>query len=239
MYTTKGLSYGFDAGFDQAACGKPLRGSRHYRPPCDLTHENYCTTAGTTYPWHAVKRFVKENQGLMKRMYGDQRHIAVLQAELGTNEFENFYTHSHYRDLDNELIKNELHRKEEREDTSPRHLHDDSKVGDVLNTKFIYSEDPVGFKSKLNLPYFRPLTTQKMESQTENNTATPITDGTENVTETVTTETSTTEYATSTEKSTEMSTEPVQKKETVGEVLFQDMEEPSKKTQINFKLKGV
>lgn len=29
-----------------------------------------------------MKRFVKDNQGLMRRMYGDQRHGHVLRAEL-------------------------------------------------------------------------------------------------------------------------------------------------------------
>lgn len=53
-----------------------------YQPPCDLEKQGYCTSAGKTYPWHAVKRFVKDNQGLMKRMYGDQRHGHVLRSEL-------------------------------------------------------------------------------------------------------------------------------------------------------------
>ncbi|XP_031354476.1 protein spaetzle 4 isoform X2 [Photinus pyralis] len=249
MYTTKCLCYGFDAGFDQAACGKPLRESRHYRPPCDLTQETYCTSAGKSYPWQAVKRFVKENQGLMKRMYGDQRHIAVLQEELGSNEFADFYSHPHYRDVNEELNRNELYRNDEKDETSPRHLHNDPKVDDVLNTKFIYSEDPIVFKSKVNLPYFRPLTTQKIEIEiarentTLTNTTVPTTNpSSDTTTETITTDGgSTVEYSTPTEKFTEIFTEGVQKKETVGEVLFQDMEEPPKKTnnQINFNLKGV
>lgn len=40
---------------------------------------------------HAVRRFVHENQGLMRRMYGDERHISVLRAELDTNEIEYFH----------------------------------------------------------------------------------------------------------------------------------------------------
>jgi len=40
---------------------------------------------------HAVRRFVHENQGLMRRMYGDERHISVLRAELDDNEIEYFH----------------------------------------------------------------------------------------------------------------------------------------------------
>lgn len=36
----------------------------------------------------AVRRFVHENQGLMRRMYGDQRHISVLRAEIVSNDVE-------------------------------------------------------------------------------------------------------------------------------------------------------
>jgi len=35
-----------------------------------------------------VRRFVQENQGLMRRMYGDQRHISVLRAEIESNDVE-------------------------------------------------------------------------------------------------------------------------------------------------------
>lgn len=58
-----------------------------HKPPCDLAREGYCTAAGSAYPWHAVRRFVRENQGLMRRMYGDQRHISVLRAEFEGEDF--------------------------------------------------------------------------------------------------------------------------------------------------------
>ena len=35
-----------------------------------------------------MRRFVQENQGLMRRMYGDQRHISVLRAEIESNDVE-------------------------------------------------------------------------------------------------------------------------------------------------------
>ncbi|KAF5291580.1 hypothetical protein FQR65_LT01893 [Abscondita terminalis] len=240
------LSYGYDAGSDQGACGKPVRGSRNFKAPCDLRRESYCTSAGTTYPWHAVKRFVKENQGLMKRMYGDQRHIAVLQAELDTNYFDSMPSHSYYKN--EEIYRNELYVKEDKDETSPRLLHDDPKLDDILNTKFVYSQD-AAIKTKINLPYFRPLTQKPAEeNEGENSTilnttgpsATDTISSVENTT--MSTYESTTEYLTSTERLTEeVPTESAQKKEGAGAVLFQDMEEPPKKNQnqINFKLKGV
>ncbi|CAD6234215.1 GSCOCG00007660001-RA-CDS [Cotesia congregata] len=37
---------------------------------------------------HAVRRFVQENQGLMRRMYGDEKHILVLKNELEKNDID-------------------------------------------------------------------------------------------------------------------------------------------------------
>ncbi|CAG4982118.1 protein spaetzle 4 isoform X3 [Colias croceus] len=67
-----------------SACARPHRSTRaHVRDaPCDLSKQSYCTTPGNSYPWHAIRRFVRENQGLMRRMYGEERHIAVLKAEI-------------------------------------------------------------------------------------------------------------------------------------------------------------
>lgn len=36
----------------------------------------------------AVRRFVQENQGLMRRMYGDEKHISVMKTELEKNDVE-------------------------------------------------------------------------------------------------------------------------------------------------------
>lgn len=54
--------------------------------PCDLAKQPFCHLPGSIYPWHAVRRFVHENQGLMKRMYGDVRHISILRDEIQNNE---------------------------------------------------------------------------------------------------------------------------------------------------------
>ena len=81
--------YGFDSG---ASCSPKT--SRRGRArllsaiPCDLTVQAYCNLPGSLYPWNAVRRFVHENHGLMKRMYGDVRHISILRNEMNSNEIE-------------------------------------------------------------------------------------------------------------------------------------------------------
>lgn len=86
MSVSEVVNFGYDSGTDQSACGKPYRSAKMYQPPCDLVKDNYCTSAGSTYPWHAVRRFIRENQGLMKRMYGSERQISVLRAEMESNQ---------------------------------------------------------------------------------------------------------------------------------------------------------
>ncbi|XP_044595423.1 protein spaetzle 4 isoform X2 [Cotesia glomerata] len=81
-------SFGYDA---SSACKKPFaRNAKAYfeKLPCDFQHQNWCTVAGKFYPWHAVRRFVQENQGLMRRMYGDEKHILVLKNELEKNDID-------------------------------------------------------------------------------------------------------------------------------------------------------
>lgn len=50
--------------------------------PCDLRKLSYCTRPGEAYPRNAVRKFVDDNQGLMRRMYGDLRHLSVLRSEM-------------------------------------------------------------------------------------------------------------------------------------------------------------
>ncbi|KOX69907.1 Monocarboxylate transporter 9 [Melipona quadrifasciata] len=81
-------TFGYDA---SSACSKPYSRAgraRFANLPCDFRQQNWCTVAGSSYPWHAVRRFVQENQGLMRRMYGDERHINVLRAEFEKNDIE-------------------------------------------------------------------------------------------------------------------------------------------------------
>ncbi|XP_063702936.1 protein spaetzle 4 [Culicoides brevitarsis] len=89
LVTHISYAYGYDSG---GACDP--RASRKGRAqliasiPCDLSTQSYCNLPGSAYPWHAVRRFVHENQGLMKRMYGDIRQISVLKNEFDGNYLE-------------------------------------------------------------------------------------------------------------------------------------------------------
>ncbi|XP_029406760.2 protein spaetzle 4 [Bactrocera dorsalis] len=84
--------FGFDSANSCSTQGTKL--SRRGRAqmlatiPCDLTRQAYCHLPGSAYPWHAVRRFVHENHGLMKRMYGDVKHISVLRDEILNNEID-------------------------------------------------------------------------------------------------------------------------------------------------------
>ncbi|KAF4521612.1 hypothetical protein B566_EDAN006654 [Ephemera danica] len=71
-----------------SACMRPGgRTSKAWtEPPCDFKNQGWCTSPGSAYPWHAVRRFVQENQGLMRRMYGEMRQISVLRAEYESND---------------------------------------------------------------------------------------------------------------------------------------------------------
>ncbi|KAJ2940349.1 hypothetical protein O0L34_g23 [Tuta absoluta] len=126
---------GQSAGFDYAsACARPYRSGRARAAPaapCDLSRHSYCTTPGSSYPWHAIRRFVRENQGLMKRMYGEERHISVLKAEL-----ENFIED------------------EEDEDGDIKKAADFAE--DIIKTKMMYTKDSHGRAMK-NKPHFRPI----------------------------------------------------------------------------------
>lgn len=86
--TVSSQGYGFDAGTSCNDHKTARRGRAQLIKsiPCDLSSQAYCNLPGTMYPWHAVRRFVNENQGMMKRMYGDVRHISVLRNEINNND---------------------------------------------------------------------------------------------------------------------------------------------------------
>ncbi|XP_030556137.1 protein spaetzle 4 [Drosophila novamexicana] len=82
-------SFGFDSANSCSPNGKISRRGRAQMLaaiPCDLAKQPFCHLPGSIYPWHAVRRFVHENQGLMKRMYGDVRHISILRDEIQNEE---------------------------------------------------------------------------------------------------------------------------------------------------------
>ncbi|XP_050298381.1 protein spaetzle 4 isoform X2 [Anthonomus grandis grandis] len=169
LYCYTVLGIGYDAGgSDRATCGRPYRAGRLYQPPCDLGTLGYCTQAGTLYPWRAVRKFVKDNQGLMRRMYGDQRHGHVLRSELeGIEDFEEewekrerenggygrwrptpirFARYQRDEYIDNELESEDFADQYEEE---PRYLRGDLANDDVLNTKFVISEQEAAIAIKL------------------------------------------------------------------------------------------
>lgn len=43
---------------------------------------SFCTQPGSAYPWSAVRRYIYENQGFMKRMYGENRQSQVVREEI-------------------------------------------------------------------------------------------------------------------------------------------------------------
>ncbi|KAL4705995.1 hypothetical protein ACJJTC_005681 [Scirpophaga incertulas] len=123
---TAGVSDGYDFA---SACARPFRSNRARVPeaPCDLSRQSYCTTPGAHYPWQAIRRFVRENQGLMKRMYGEERHISVLKAEL-----DNY--------IDDEDDDKDMNDFEE----------------DIIKTKITYTKQTHGRAMK-DKPHFRPI----------------------------------------------------------------------------------
>ncbi|CAG9864689.1 unnamed protein product [Phyllotreta striolata] len=243
------LEYGYDSGGDQAACGRPYRSGKMHQPPCDLVKQGYCTSAGKTYPWQAVRRFIKDNQGLMRRMYGDQRHGHVLKTEFQDEPeilqpIENTlrYSRYHFEEQDNEA-DNEV-------ESEARFFSDDPVNDDVLNTKFIYSEEPI-ISIKLaglqTAPHFRENaehTTKDARDKPDEFTTTeastePIEEGTTEGE--ATTATSPTTAATTT---TEVASEAKKTDEKVNmeTVLFQDMDNEDntkKKMHVNYNMKGV
>ncbi|XP_012221501.1 protein spaetzle 4 isoform X2 [Linepithema humile] len=165
-------TFGYDA---SSACSKPHSrvGRAHYENlPCDFRRQNWCTIAGSSYPWHAVRRFVQENQGLMRRMYGDETYFSVLRTELEKNDIELKYDEYHHI----------------ADDLSPRFQYDEnyfvvdqSKMGtdEYENHGFISRSfnDPIAKRlnkfpkfSEYTRPYFKP--TEQSTSSTASSATT-------------------------------------------------------------------
>lgn len=108
--------------------------------PCDLSNQGYCNLPGSSYPWHAVRRFVHENQGLMRRMYGDVKHISILKKEITNNDI----------DVDDiEHTATRYSKTAQRKDKYLRNEYHISKNNDVLQE-----------------PHFRPTTTSTTTMKT-------------------------------------------------------------------------
>ncbi|XP_030384410.1 protein spaetzle 4 [Scaptodrosophila lebanonensis] len=133
-------SFGFDSANSCSPNGKLLRRGRSQMLaaiPCDLSKQEYCHLPGSAYPWHAVRRFVHENQGLIKRMYGDVRHISILRDEIQNNEV----------DVD------------DIQEAAERYLKDSKRAGKLMMRG---REDFGSYKAGNDVimePHFRPVTT--------------------------------------------------------------------------------
>ncbi|XP_022256732.1 protein spaetzle 4-like isoform X2 [Limulus polyphemus] len=66
------------------SCGPRMSARLLTEIPCDMSKSLYCSSSGSAYPWNSVRRYIYDNQGLIRRMYGDQRHSFILQEEIGT-----------------------------------------------------------------------------------------------------------------------------------------------------------
>ncbi|XP_074595201.1 protein spaetzle 4-like [Brevipalpus obovatus] len=66
----------------QSTCGPKVSARLLMDIPCDMSQTNFCEMSGIAYPWAAVRRYIFENQGLLRRMYGDQRHYQILTNEI-------------------------------------------------------------------------------------------------------------------------------------------------------------
>lgn len=63
-------------------CGPRISPRLMNEIPCDMSKTFYCQVPGPGYPFSSVRRYIYENQGLMRRMYGDQRQSFVVRNEI-------------------------------------------------------------------------------------------------------------------------------------------------------------
>lgn len=66
----------------QMHCGPKMSPRLMNDIPCDMSKQGFCSIPGGSYPWSSVRRYIFENQGLMRRMYGDQRQSHILKNEI-------------------------------------------------------------------------------------------------------------------------------------------------------------
>ncbi|GFY76406.1 protein spaetzle 4 [Trichonephila inaurata madagascariensis] len=64
------------------SCGPRVSARLLAEIPCDMSKSSYCSAPGSAYPWSSVKRYINDNQGLVRRMYGDEKHSSVLLNEI-------------------------------------------------------------------------------------------------------------------------------------------------------------
>ncbi|CAK9813601.1 Protein spaetzle 4 [Anthophora plagiata] len=224
-------TFGYDA---SSACSKPYSRAGRARLanlPCDFRRQNWCTIAGSSYPWHAVRRFVQENQGLMRRMYGDERHINILRAEFEKNDIELNYDDYYHHFADNHKRYQYTHDYEyfDREDDGLRvnnhEFEGRSFTSRSFNENVVKRLNKFPKLSEYTRPHFRP--TEKSTTSSTSTTATSSTPST--TTPVSTTETVSPTIATiiheSTTKSTPSTTTPTTSKTTATTILINSTEE--------------
>ncbi|KAL6434623.1 hypothetical protein ACFW04_006163 [Cataglyphis niger] len=165
-------TFGYDA---SSACSKPYsRAGRahHENLPCDFRRQNWCTIAGSAYPWHAVRRFVQENQGLMRRMYGDESYISILRAEFEKNDIE-FKYDEYYHHFADDIKQFQYEDDYELMDDDQSKLNADEDENREFTSRSF--NDPVAKRlnkfpklSEYTRPHFRP--TERTTSSTASST---------------------------------------------------------------------
>ena len=60
-----------------------------------MSKRSFCTQPGSAYPWAPLRRYIFENQGSLKRMYGEFRQSNIVQEEIDrfTARYEMFDAH--------------------------------------------------------------------------------------------------------------------------------------------------
>ncbi|XP_076163259.1 spaetzle domain-containing protein 4 [Ptiloglossa arizonensis] len=179
-------TFGYDA---SSACSKPYSRSSRARftnLPCDFRRQNWCAIAGSAYPWHAVRRFVQENQGLMRRMYGDERHINVLRAEFERNDIELKYDDYYHHFSDDHRKYQYTHDYEYFESEDNLRINGDENERRGFTSRSF--NDNAGKRmnkfpklSEYTRPHFRP--TEKSTTSTPTTTTTTATTTTSSITE--------------------------------------------------------
>ncbi|XP_021704087.1 protein spaetzle 4 [Aedes aegypti] len=214
ILTTHGLGYDSASSCDPNASRKGRSAQLIRTIPCDLSIQAYCNLPGASYPWHAVRRFVHENQGLMRRMYGDVRHISVLKAEIDDNEI-------HLEDVHHAAEKySRLNAgKKVKHLYAPHHEYNREKGNDVLTE-----------------PYFRPTQKTSTTTTTPPSTTTPTTSTTTATTTIISSSTPTT----TTNSVTEINTiKPSTNQPPTTSAKFVPIKTTSKPTFLNITLNSI
>ncbi|XP_076243202.1 spaetzle domain-containing protein 4 [Calliopsis andreniformis] len=231
-------TFGYDA---SSACSKPYSRSgraRFVNLPCDFRRQNWCTIAGNSYPWHAVRRFVQENQGLMRRMYGDERHINVLRAEFEKNDIELKYDDYYHHFNDDHRKYQYTHDYEYFEEETLRTNEGRGFTSRFFNDNAAKKLNKFPKLSEYTRPHFRPT-----EKSTSTSTATTVSSFTPSNTEIPSSTMSSTVTATTHESTTNVASSATilkeQKDNATEEVILPTVTTPHVVREQNFSINEI